>query len=252
MLEDPDLDINFKNAFNFKPFGIYKNDNKNIKNFYLHLNIFLSFADVLCSSTDETYLNVEGFNCMSNICECRLIDWSDYECFRPPEQELSSDYFTCFINGLQDNPCYVKYNIAFDDIICFEDYDNKKAAPMRIYPKIRDYIDKHDEICGKYQNMIINSNTDDYITLVNDVLENSGIYKANFTAEMYGLVHTIIMHEIMLRIDENIQRRLLGFINCFDEFAFAEDMADSQNADENDSSQERNGQKNDKPNRAFY
>ncbi len=224
MMTDPNLDINFENAFNHISFVINTDNGKNISNFYEHLNIYISFENAFCSSTEDIYLNVEGFNHMSNICECELIDWSKYKYFRPLEQELKDDSFTCFLNGLGDNPCYDSYDIAFDDVIGFEDYHDKATTGSEILMKINEYIDNHEEICTQYKNMVINSNTDEYISLVNEVLNHAGINQTKFTAEVYGLVHTMIMDEIMNHLDQIIKNRLLSFINSFDEFAFSEDM----------------------------
>ena len=180
-------------------------NHKNVKNFYAHLNIFMSFADEFCDSTENTYLNVEGFNSMSNICECELMDWGNYEFFRPFEQEIMSDYFSCFINGLKDNPCYDENKVSFNDVISFEDFDNKRAAPARMLPKINDYIDKHNEICSYVRKMITESNSEKCTTAANEVLEGSGVNTKNFSGEMYSLMHTVIIREIMLRIDQSVR-----------------------------------------------
>ncbi|MDD6991062.1 MAG: hypothetical protein PUI48_04465 [Oscillospiraceae bacterium] len=133
------------------------------------------------------------------------MDWSNYEFFRPFEQEIMSDYFSCFINGLKDNPCYDENKVSFNDVISFEDFDNKRAAPARMLPKINDYIDKHNEICSYVRKMITESNSEKCTTAANEVLEGSGVNTKNFSGEMYSLMHTVIIRGIMLRIDQSVR-----------------------------------------------
>ncbi len=223
MLDTPGFEMNFSKAMRYMEYNIGDDNGKNLGNFAKHIELYILLRDIMLEDETDIYLNDYGFSMMSNICKCRLIDWKcEYNIIRPLQLELEDDYFTGFPNGLDDNPCG---SVSIDDIMIFEDYDNKQPLPRRILDKIRDYIKNDSRIGSEYLELIRTDSTDECMPLVNRVLTESGIYLKGIKPKMIPLVNAIIMQEIMENISQGIQTRLIKNMSRFEKFIKQEELS---------------------------
>lgn len=214
LTDNEDFLPNFKSALRKMNYMIDTDNGKNQAVYEEHLDVYENFC--ACFKDCDKHLCDAGFSCMSNLCENEFLPWEDYSDFeRPLETELRGKYFTCFPNGLDDNPVFAAndMNIDVSDMAMYEDfYDAKLPPKFRIIDKTAKFLEENSDIIEQYLTFIENNETDKCIQIVHDIIQRSEIDPAFIKPEMVNLTNAIIMEEVHKNISGRIKAELLGFL----------------------------------------
>jgi hypothetical protein len=218
MLTSPDYDPNWSNVLRREERQIDTDNGKNIDNFCEHIGIYeLACRCIDDSLFDKSFCDI-GFARMSNIPECSLVPWENYPTFeRPVYSRIRDSYFTCFPNGLNDNPIFAANDIHYDDMTDFEFYDDRQPKSRKILGKVRAYIKENEHICNDYCKLVQSGETDKLYPIILDVTDNSGIDTKHIKPELIDIVNAVITDEIMKRIDEIVKGKMLDLLSAFKE-----------------------------------
>lgn len=214
LTDNEDFLPNFKSVLRKINYMIDMDNGKNQAVYEEHLDVYENLCD--CFKDCDKSLCDAGFSCMSNLCENEILPWEDYPDFeRPLETELREKYFTCFPNGLDDNPVFKANDMDIDvgDMAAYEDfYDAKLPPKFRIIDKAAKFLEENSDIIEQYITLIENDETDKCIQIVHDIIERSEIAPAFIKPEMVNLTNAIIMEEVHKNISSRIKAELLGFL----------------------------------------
>lgn len=214
LTDSEDFSPNFKAALRKINYIIDVDNGKNQEVYEEHLDIYENLC--ACFEGCDKSLCDAGFSCMSNLCENETLPWEDYPDFeRPIETELREKYFTCFPNGLDDNPVFAANDTDIDvsDMAAFEDfYDAKLPPKCRIIDKAAKFLEENSDTAERYITLIENDETDKCIQIVHDIIERSEIDPAFIKPEMVNLTNAIIMEEVHKNISGRIKAELLSFL----------------------------------------
>ncbi len=155
-----------------------------------------------------------SFACMSNLCENDDLPWEDFPNFkRPFEYELNARYFSCFPNGLADNPIFSANDINIDDMTDYEEFYEAKLPPKcRAADRAKKYISENEDISERYLALIANNETDKCMRLIYDVIERSDIDPSFIKPDMSTLVNAVIMEKVMEDVSLRMKKQLLELI----------------------------------------
>ncbi len=203
---------NFKSATRFIKYEIGKNNGKNQDIYMEHIAVYQGMCMYFHDCDRE--LCDAGFACMSNLCENESFDWYEFPLLtRPLAAELRDRCFTCFLNGLDDNPVYIANDIHSRDMFTYEEfYDVLLAPKAQILCHERAYLAKCSEPAEQYIAMLEKGETDKCMKIVHDIIEKSEICPEFIKPEMSDLVNAIIMDEVLENINEKIKNEMLELI----------------------------------------
>lgn len=203
---------NFKAALRYISYGIEKDNGKNQETYTEHIDMYEALCSYFKSCNKE--LCDAGFVCMSNLCLDDNLPWEDFPDFsRPLENELETQYFSCFPDGLNDNPVFAANDIDVDDIAAYEDYYDTKLPPkLRITDKARKYIGENEYISERYLELLQNDETDKCMRLIYEIIEKSDIDPSFIKPDMADLVNAVIMEKILENISLRTKKRLIELI----------------------------------------
>lgn len=214
LTDNEDFLPNFKSVLRKMNYIIDMDNGKNQAVYEEHLDVYENLCD--CFKDCDKSLCDAGFSCMSNLYENGSLPWEDYPNFeRPLETELREKYFTCFPNGLDDNPVFTANDMDIDvgDMAAYEDfYDAKLPPKFRIIDKATKFLEENSDIIEQYITLIENDETDKCIQIVHDIIERSEIDPAFIKPEMVNLTNAIIMEEVHKNISSRIKAELLIFL----------------------------------------
>ncbi|MCM1060328.1 MAG: hypothetical protein NC452_08535 [Eubacterium sp.] len=203
---------NFKSATRFVKYEIEKDNGKNQNIYMEHIAVYQALCEYFWKCGRD--LCDVGFACMSNLCENGSFDWHEFpKLVRPLAAELRDRYFSCFPNGLADNPVFAANDIHTSDMIAFEDFYEAAAAPKaRIICYVREYLAKHSEPAEEYISLLEKGETDKCMKIIHDIIERSEINPEFIKPEMSDVVNAVIMEEILENISERVRGELLGVL----------------------------------------
>ena len=202
----------FEAATAFKEYKIAENNGKNQNIYRDHIAVYQGMCQYFYDC--DRNLCDAGFACMSNLLENEIFDWHEFPLLtRPLAVELRDKYFSCFPNGMADNPIFTANDIHISDMTAFEDfYDSKLAPKARIICHVREYLAHCNEPAEQYIVMLENSEIDKCMKIVHDIIEKSEINPEFIKPEMSDIVNAVIMEETLENISEKIKSELLGLL----------------------------------------
>lgn len=208
---------NFKSATRFVEYEVGKNNGKNQGIYVEHIAVYQALCDYF-SCCDRNLCDA-GFACMSNLCENDSFEWHEFpQLVRPLEIELREKFFSCFPNGLADNPVFAANDIHTGDMIAFEEFYEAAAAPKaRIICYVREYLAKCAEPAAEYFTLLENNETDKCMKIIHEIIEKSEISPEFIKPEMSDVVNALIMEEILENISEKVKSEMLDLLTCLKE-----------------------------------
>ncbi|MCM1023617.1 MAG: hypothetical protein NC395_06115 [Prevotella sp.] len=217
LTDSEDFSPNFKSVLRKINYIIDVDNGKNQAVYEEHLDVYENLCE--CFKNCDKHLCDAGFACMSNLCENEALPWENCPDFeRPIEIELRRKYFSCFPNGLEDNPVFAADDIDIDvgDIAAFEIfYDEKLPPKLRIIDAAEKFLNENSEAAEQYLTLIENGETDKCIKIIHDIIERSEINPAFIKPEMVNLTNAVIMEEVCKNISGRIKAELLEFLPKF-------------------------------------
>ncbi len=202
----------FEAATRFKEYKIGENNGKNQDIYFEHIAVYQALCDYF-PSCDRNLCDA-GFACMSNLFENETFDWHEFPLLtRPIDTELRDKYFSCFPNGMADNPIFTANDIHVSDMTAFEDfYDAKLAPKARIICHVREYLAHCGEPAEQYIAMLENNETDKCMKIIHDIIEKSEISPEFIKPEMSDIVNAVIMEETLENVSERVRAEMLDLL----------------------------------------
>lgn len=202
----------FEAVTRFKEYKIGENNGKNQDIYLEHIAVYQGMCDYF--GVCDRSLCDAGFACMSNLCENDSIEWHEFPLLtRPLAAELRDKYFSCFPNGMGNNPIFTANDIHVSDMTAFEDfYDAKLAPKARIICHVREYLAKCAEPAEQYIAMLENNETDKCMKIIHDIIEKSEISPEFIKPEMSDIVNAVIMEETLENISERVKAEMLDLL----------------------------------------
>ena len=217
-------EVNFNNIIgNDKERKIDVDNRKNIKSMKEQLELY-EYLLTHINDCDKMLCNC-GFEVISNIMECKLIDWQDYPCIdRPFEAIMRSGNFTCFPAGNEDNPYFSELDIDPKYLDSYAENNKSEPEKAKILEIASDYIGKHEEIGEKLISMIEKNKTDRCVSLVFEIIERSGIDTSLITPGQVDVVFSLIIRYVMDDIDRHIRCEMLFVLDTIMEHCEDEEI----------------------------
>ncbi|MDE5993630.1 MAG: hypothetical protein K2G87_11345, partial [Oscillospiraceae bacterium] len=202
----------FEAATRFKEYKIGENNGKNQDIYLEHIAVYQGMCDYF--GVCDRSLCDAGFACMSNLCENDSFEWHEFPLLtRPLAAELRDKYFSCFPNGMWDNPIFTANDIHVSDMTAFEDfYDAKLAPKARIICHVREYLAHCGEPAEQYIAMLENNETDKCMKIIHDIIEKSEISPEFIKPEMSDIVNAVIMEETLENVSERVRAEMLDLL----------------------------------------
>ncbi len=203
---------NFKAVIGFRNYIIDENNGKNQDSYMEHIIIYQGMCSFF-SDCDRTLCDVAFAN-MSNLVKNDNMNWYEFPLFKKPLLiELEDNFFTCFPNGLDDNPAFLSDDVSVEDMIAFEEYyDSRLGANEHILRHVREYLSKDNEPAEQYIRMIELNETNQCMKIIHDIIEKSDVKPENIKPEMSNIVNAAIMEETLANVNDRMKKEMLDFI----------------------------------------
>lgn len=202
----------FKSVTCFKEYKIGENNGKNQYNYWEHIVIYQGMCDYF-QNCDRALCDA-GFACMSNLFENENFNWHEFPLLkRPVALELRDKYFSCFPNGLEDNPVFTANDIHVSDMTAFEDfYDAKLAPKARIICHVREYLANCNEPAEQYISLLEKGESDKCMKIIHDIIEKSEVDPEFIKPEMSDVVNAVIMEETLENISDRVKAEMMDLL----------------------------------------
>ncbi len=203
---------NFKSAIRFIEYEINKNNGKNQDIYPVHIVIYNGMCQYF-GQCDKEFCDA-GFSCMSNLCENDDINWYEFpQLTRPLAAELRDRYFTCFPNGLDDNPVFTANSLSVGDMVAYEDsYEPHTAPKARVICYVRKYLSENIEPPEQYIGLLKNGETEKCMKIIHDIIEKSDVSPEFIKPEMSDVVNAVIMEEVLENVSDRVKAEMLGLL----------------------------------------
>lgn len=204
---------NFKSAMRFIEYEIGKDNGKNQDIYMDHIVIYQGMCEYFSECGRD--LCDAGFACMSNLCENDSLEWHEFPLLtRPLGIELREKYFSCFPNGMEDNPIFAASDIDVNDMLSYEDYYDEMLPPKaRIICHVREYLANCNEPAEQYITLLEKGETDKCMKIIHDIIEKSEISPEFIKPEMADVVNAVIMEEVLENISDTVKSELLALLS---------------------------------------
>ncbi|MBQ8569236.1 MAG: hypothetical protein IJ446_08460 [Oscillospiraceae bacterium] len=198
---------NYTKILEYYKYKIEKNNRKNIDSFeeqiksYINLRNHFDCCDPgLCDA---------GFNAVSNITDCELIDWEQYpELKRPLIKELRDNFFSCFADGYYENPYFLSKNINVHKLMRFNSFDMSAEPELRISENMFNYLRSNSEISDAYMKLLEKGEQDNCMSIIMKAAVNSGVSEL-ITSRKADYAYTEIIECIHMDISIRICEELI-------------------------------------------
>lgn len=199
---------NYRKILEYYKYKIDKNNRKNIDSFENQISSYIQLRDYF--DCCDPALCDAGFNAVSNIVDCSLIDWEQYpELRRPLLKELSENYFSCFVDGYYENPYYTSKNINIYKLMRFNAFDMSASPECRISENMYNYLKNNSELSDSYYKLLENGEQDKCMSIIMRAAVNSGVAEL-ITSKKADYAYTEIIECIHMDISRRICEELLA------------------------------------------
>ncbi len=199
---------NFKKLLRRMEYVVDTDNGKNIDTFGEHIAIYRC-ACCFCEKSYDKYLCDIGFTEMSNIVDCTMIDWDNFDDITfSLKNEIARKFFSVFPNGLNENPVFVNTEVELDELSSFEEIDEDRIESLKVIPKIKKYLDEYPEILRKYIELLRENKASECMPVIFNVVDNSGVKDVLREACTMDVLNIVIIEEVHSAIDCDIQKKL--------------------------------------------